>query len=158
MDDRKASYCPSISLGNRFNGNTDTELNHRDIIRAKCTNIINPRYSIHWGTAKRIQWRHESSSHILVGNINYKTGYVITEFPVTPCYFSSVLGNVMSHYGGPLNGFGKWMHKKVVHKNTDMSLNIFVNTRSEICSPTDASFMVPASQWHISNMPLWGWG
>lgn len=66
-----------------FNGNTDTELNHRAIILAKCTNIINPRYSIHWGTAKRKQWHHESSSHMPVSNIHYETGYGITEFPVT---------------------------------------------------------------------------
>lgn len=48
------SSSPSVSLESRLDGNTDTELNHRDVIPAECTDIINPRYCIHRATAKRI--------------------------------------------------------------------------------------------------------
>lgn len=48
MDDTQVSSSLSRSLESWFDGNTGTESNHRDIILAKCTNIINPRYCIHW--------------------------------------------------------------------------------------------------------------
>lgn len=46
-----------------------------------CINIINSRYSIHGGTAKRIRWRQESCSHAWVSHIYHATVYSVIRFP-----------------------------------------------------------------------------
>lgn len=43
--DREASSSPSLSLERWFDGNTNTELNHSNIILTKSTDVINSRYS-----------------------------------------------------------------------------------------------------------------
>ena len=41
MDDREALSFQIFPLESWFDGNTDTQLNHRDTILAKCTDTIN---------------------------------------------------------------------------------------------------------------------
>lgn len=45
-EDREASSSQSVSLETWFDGITDPELNHGDIIQAKHTDVINPTYLV----------------------------------------------------------------------------------------------------------------
>lgn len=62
-DDRKTSSSPSLSPESSFDGNSDTELNHRDITLAKCTDVINSRYFIRFTTIAGFSYTSCSHTH-----------------------------------------------------------------------------------------------